>query len=384
MAAKGLDTIAVHGAGAEERIAGAVVLPVFQSSTYLYSGESSYESLRYIRLNNTPNHRSLHGKIAALEGAEAGLVTASGMAAIAAALVSVLSAGDHLLAQRTLYGGTRELLAHELPSLGIECDFIDPCRPETWAERLRDETRAILVESISNPSIEIGDLPAVVRFARENQLVSLIDNTFATPVNFRPIEHGFDLVLHSCSKYLNGHTDLVAGAVAGRREWIEKINRRLLLLGGCLDPHACFLLERGMKTLVLRVERQNASALRIAEYLDRHPSVARVNYPALPSSGGHRESKALFSGYGGMLSFELGGGADAARLALPRLRIPVEAPSLGGVESLVTRPATTSHSALSPAERGELGIRDGLIRLSVGIESVEDLIADLQQALEAD
>jgi cystathionine beta-lyase/cystathionine gamma-synthase len=375
-----VETTVIHGGDRGERYGGAVVLPIFQSATFLYQGEASYEEVRYIRLNNTPNHLVLQSRLAQLEGGEAALVTASGMAAISAALFSLLGTGDHLLAQKTLYGGTFDLLAKDFPALGIEFDLLDPADPESWEKLVRPTTRALLVESISNPRVEIGNLPALVRFARQHGLVSLIDNTFATPVNFRPLEHGFDLVAHSCTKYLNGHSDIVAGAVIGSAERVAAANRKLLHFGGCLDPHACFLLERGMKTLVLRVRHQNESASRIAGFLSQHPRVKRVFYPGL-ENWGHPEGKALFSGFGGMLSFELQGNPDLTRDFLSRLEIPVEAPSLGGVESLVTRPSTTSHAGLSREQREALGIRDGLIRFSVGIESTDDLIEDLGQAL---
>ncbi len=377
---KRIETEVIHGGDQNERYGDAVVLPIFQSATFLYRGETSYEALRYIRLNNTPNHVVLQSRLARLEGGESALVTGSGMAAISATLLSVLKTGDHLLAQRTLYGGTLDLLAKDFPSLGIAFDVIDVDDPESWEPLLRPTTRAILVEGISNPLVEIGNLPAVAGFAREHGLVSLIDNTFATPVNFRPLEHGFDLVVHSATKYLNGHSDIVAGAVIGSGDRVAEANRKLLHFGGCLDPHACFLLERGLKTLALRVRYQNESASRIAGFLSSHPNVRRVFYPGL-ENWGNPEGKALFSGFGGMLSFELQGDSEKTRDFLSRLEIPVEAPSLGGVESLMTRPSTTSHSGLSPQEREALGIRDGLIRFSVGIESTDDLIEDLDRAL---
>ncbi len=378
--ARRIETAVVH-AGSERKVKGAVVLPIFQSSTYLYSGQSAYEDLKYIRLSNTPNHEALGTKLAALEGGESALVTASGMAAISMALLSILSAGDHLLIQDCTYGGTRDLVSGDLPALGIQVDFIDPGAPDSWQEKLRPETKAIFVESISNPLMQIGDLVSVVGFATRNGLVSMIDNTFATPVNFRPLEHGFDLVLHSCTKYLNGHSDIVAGAVVGGEAMVSNVRSRLLRFGGSLDPHACFLLDRGLKTLVLRVRQQNESAAQIARFLAEHPRIVSVNYPGLPGSNVDSGTAGLFSGFGGMLSFEVAGGVESARRFIDGLRIAVEAPSLGGVETLVTRPATTSHSGLPAAEREAIGISDSLIRLTVGIEAVEDLIDDLNQGL---
>ena len=376
-----IQTRTIHG-GDVERYGDAVILPIFQSSTYLYQGQTEYEALRYIRLNNTPNHRVLHSRLADLESGEAGLVTASGMAAISAALLAVVANGDHMIAQGTLYGGTYDLLVRDFPDWGISCDFANPQDPGSWESLLRPTTKLFYVETLSNPLMQIPDLGAVTQFCREHDLLAVTDNTFATPVNFRPLEHGFDVVIHSCTKYLNGHTDIVGGAVIGKAEFIARANRRLLHLGGCLDPHACFLLERGLKTLALRVHHQNRSALEISRFLSKHPQVERVNYPGLEGCGDER-SKSLFEGFGGMLSFELRGGGESVHRFFSTLTIPLVAPSLGGVETLITQPAVTSHSALSAEERESLGIRDSLVRLSVGIEATADLIADLGHALDA-
>jgi len=357
-------------------------MPIFQSSTFEYRGERDYHALRYIRLNNTPNHVALHGKLAAIEDAEAALVTASGMAAVSTTLLTLLGAGDHLIAQDCLYGGTHDLLLGEFPRLGITHDFIDGGAPNSWSRALKPTTKAIYVETISNPLLRVSDLAAVVAFARAHGLVSIIDNTFASPVNFRPAPLGFDLSIHSGTKYLNGHSDIVAGAVIGRAALIERINRSLGHLGGALDPHACFLLHRGMKTLAVRMRHQNSSALELARLLERHPQVAVVNYPGLETHPDHPRARELFNGFGGMLSFELAGGVGAAETFINAVKLPISAPSLGGVESLVTRPATTSHAGMSPEDRERIGIRDGLIRFSVGLEATEDLAADLEQALE--
>jgi cystathionine beta-lyase/cystathionine gamma-synthase len=356
-------------------------MPIFQSATFQYRGETSYHALRYIRLNNTPNHVALHRKLAAIENAEAALVAASGMAAVSTTLLTLLAAGDHILAQDCLYGGTHDLLTAEFPRLGIAFDAIDGADPESWLGRLRPNTKAIYVETITNPLMQVADLKAVVDFAREHRLVSIIDNTFASPVNFRPMEAGFDLSLHSGTKYLNGHSDIVAGAVIGRADLIEAINRKLGHFGGSLDPHACFLLHRGMKTLAVRVRHQNESALRIARFLEGHPKVAAVHYPGLEQHPHHLRACELFDGFGGMLSFELTGGVVAADRLISRATLPISAPSLGGVESLITRPATTSHSGMTREERARAGISEGLIRFSVGLEAADDLIEDFEQAL---
>lgn len=378
---KGLETKLVHGGDPQPRIAGAVVTPIFQSATFEYRGQQSYHDLLYIRLSNTPNHTALHAKLALIEGAEAALVTASGMAAISATLLALLGSGDHLIAQNCLYGGTHDLLTQELPRLGIEVSFIDGNRPETWRAELRASTRAIYVETLSNPLLEVADLAAVVDFAREHGLVSIIDNTFASPVNFRPSEIGFDLSLHSGTKYLNGHSDIVAGAVIGGRELVERITRTLNHLGGSLDPHACFLLERGLKTLAVRVRYQNESALRIARFLEQHPKVTAVNYPGLESHRDHLRACELLDGFGGVLSFEVAGGIAAAESFLAKATIPIAAPSLGGVESLITRPVTTSHAGMSVEGLRAAGISASLIRVSVGLETTDDLIEDFDQAL---
>jgi len=379
---KRLETKVVRSGERTPRIDGAVTMPIFQSAMFEYAGETSYHDLKYIRLNNTPTHVALHAKLAAIEGAEAALVTSSGMAAISTTLLTVLAPGDHLLAQDCVYGGTHDLLTRELTALGIQVDFIDADAAESWHAKLRPTTRAIYVESLTNPLLQVGDLDGVVRFARAHGLVALVDNTFATPVNFRPLTRGFDLVLHSATKYLNGHSDLVAGVVAGSASWIERITHRLNHLGGSLDPHACFLLDRGLKTLVLRVRHQNQSAQIVAERLERHPAVACVNYAGLRTHARHERAKSLFSGFSGMLSFELHGGAAAAERFMSETTLPIIAPSLGGPETLLTRPASTSHAGLSPAERRRAGISDGLIRMSVGLESPEEIVEDLVQALD--
>src|SRR5271166_137087 len=280
---KGIESKLIHGGEPEPLIEGAVTTPIFQSSTFESAGTRGYHDLRYIRLNNTPNHLVLHRKLATLENAEAALVTGSGMAAISSTLMTTLGAGGHLLAQNCLYGGTYDLLTQDFPSLGFQVDFIDADEPASWRELIRPNTRAIYVESISNPLLQVPDLEAVVDFAKRHSIVSIIDNTFASPINFRPAELGFDLSIHSATKYLNGHTDIVAGAVIGRRELIQSVKHTLNHLGGSLDPHACFLLSRGMKTLAVRMRYQNESALKIARFLEQHPMVAKVNYPGLES-----------------------------------------------------------------------------------------------------
>ena len=378
---KHLETKLIHAGEPDPLINGAVSMPVFQSSTFEYTGATSYHDLRYIRLNNTPNHIALHQKLAALENAEAALVTASGMAAISTTLLSILVSGDHLLAQECLYGGTHDFITKDLETFGISYDFIDGDNPDSWKNKLKPNTKAMYVESMTNPLLQVADLTAVVEFAKAHGVISLIDNTFSSPVNFRPPEWGFDLSLHSCTKYLNGHSDIVAGAVIGRADLIEKITHKLNHLGGSLDPHACFLLHRGLKTLAVRVKYQNESTLKIAKFLEKHSAINKVNYPGLENHPRHQRARELFDGFSGMLSFELKGDIQAADRFIQNTTLPISAPSLGGVESLITRPAITSHSGMSPEDRQTLGISDTLIRLSVGIEATEDIIEDFNQAL---
>lgn len=378
-----IDTKLIHAGEPHPRIGGAVTVPIFQSAMFEYGGETNYHDLKYIRLNNTPNHVAVHLKLAALENAEAALVTGSGMAAISTALLTVLSSGDHLLAQQCLYGGTHDFVTKDLGAFGISYDFIDGDDPGSWKAKLKPNTKAIYVETMSNPLLEVPDLKAVVRFAQEHKLISLIDNTFASPMNFRPAEHGIDLSLHSGTKYLNGHSDIVAGAVIGSAELVGRVKHRLDHLGGCLDPHACFLLHRGMKTLAVRVRYQNQSALEVARFLAGHPRVERVNYAGLDGHPRHARACELFDGFGGVLSFEPKGGISAAERFIKHVKLPIVAPSLGGVETLVTRPSTTSHAGMSPADRRRLGILDSLIRVSIGIEATEDIITDFDCALSA-
>ncbi len=381
-ATRRLATRAVHAGEPEPRIEGALSIPIFQSSTFETAGETDYHAVRYVRCNNTPNHHSLHAKLASLEAGEAAVVASSGMAAITTTLLTLLSHGDHLLALEGLYGGTHTFVTRDLAEYGIGHDLMDGNRPETWSALLKPSTRAIYVETITNPLMQVPDLEQVVRFARKHGLVSIIDSTFATPVNYRPLESGFDLVVHSGTKYLNGHSDLAAGAVIGSGELVRRVTHKLNHLGGVLDPHACFLLQRGIKTLVLRVGRQNENTLALAHFLAAHPAVDAVNYPGLETHAQHGRARKLFSGFGGMLSFEARGGIEAADRLLGRLRIPKSAPSLGGVETLITRPVTTSHAGVPAKERIRMGISDSLVRVSVGIEDPGDLLEDFEQGLE--
>jgi len=377
-----IDTKLVHAGEIRPGIEGAVELPIFQSANFESVEGEEYHDIKYMRLSNSPNHTVLAAKLAALESAEAAVVSTSGMSSITTIFHSLLSAGDHVIFQDCLYGGTYDYARREFARHGLTCDFVDGDDPGGWTRALRPETRMIYFEAITNPLVQVADLEAVVSFAREHGLISVIDNTFASPVNFRPAEIGFDLCVHSGTKYLNGHSDVVCGVVVGRREPVARVKKMMNYLGGSLDAHACFLLHRGLKTLAVRVRQQNVSALTLSKVLEDHPAVTRVNYPGLASNSGHERARRLFDGFGGMLSFELAGGASAATRLESALRIPIVAPSLGGVESLVTRPAATSHAGLTAEERREVGVSDGLVRVSVGIEGTGDLVEDFRQALD--
>ena len=377
-----MDTVAVHGGEPRPGPEGSVVFPIYQGTVYETEPGAGYHDLKYIRLNSTPSQQYLHGKLAALEGAEAAVATSSGMAAVTSILLRLMRAGDHLIASECLYGGTHDFLTGHAADLGWTCSFVDAGRPETWEAARTARTRVFLVETITNPLMRVGLLDRAAEFGRREGIVTVIDNTFASPVNFRPLQAGFDLVFHSATKYLGGHSDLVAGAVMGGTDLVERVRKTVNLFGGSLDPHAGFLLARGIKTLSLRVRAQNANALALARFLEDHPAVAAVNYPGLASHPDHAHAAELLSGFGGMLSLRLHGGAQAAQALVDAVTLAYSAVSLGGVETLVTRPAATSHAGMSPQDRDSLGITGDLIRVSTGIEGTQDLVGDFAQALE--
>ncbi len=383
-AAQGDATRAVHGGEVRPSPGGPIVFPIYQSTVYASRPDAAPDDIEYIRLSNTPSQRYLHDKLASLERADAAIATASGMSALTTVFAALLGSGDHLIAAEGLYGGTYAYIEEHLGRLGVTHTFVDAQRPDTWEAAITRKTRMFLVESISNPMMRIPHLEEVVVFARERGLVTVIDNTFATPINFKPLGIGFDVCFHSATKYLNGHSDLVAGCVAGRKDTIETIRKALNQVGAALDPHAGFLLARGLKTLTVRVRAQNANAMRLADFLSEHPKVASVHYAGLPSDPDHNRGKRLMSGFGGMLSFRLAGATAAeADEMLAQLQIAYVATSLGSVETLVTRPAATSHAQMTADQRERIGIADDLIRVSCGIEDSDDLISDFHQALAA-
>ncbi|MCL4179057.1 MAG: aminotransferase class I/II-fold pyridoxal phosphate-dependent enzyme [Verrucomicrobia bacterium] len=370
-------TLCIHAGTYLDPATGGACSPIFTSTAFAYPNPAN-ENV-YPRYFNVPNQRVIHRKLAALERGEDALVFGSGMAAIATLLLAHLRPGDHALFQADLYGGTHQLVTAELPRLGIGVAF---CRtPEEFAAALRPETRLIYVESPSNPRMRCVDLAAMAALGRERGVLTVIDNTFATPINQNPIEFGIDAVVHSATKYLNGHSDVNAGAVVSSASVIRGLTETAMLYGGMLDAHGCYQLERGLKTLALRMDRHNENAGHLARFLAAHPAVARVHYPGLADHRDHAVAARQMRGFGGMLSFEL---REAGRVdvLLGRLRLVLPALSLGGVESLVCVPSRTSHRKLSPAERERVGISDGLVRVSAGVEDIEDLVADFEQALD--
>ncbi len=375
---KNLNTACVHAGARRDKASAGINTPVFMSTAHLFPNEAG--EIIYPRWSNSFNHRAAAAKIAALEGAEAGLVTASGMAAEAAILFSLLKAGGHAVFQGGLYGGTQQLIA-ELPEYGVETTIVNSSRPQDFAAACKDNTRLIFLETPSNPLLRVTDLARLAELANEREIITIVDNTFATPVNQNPLSLGVDIVVHSGTKYLNGHSDITAGAIASTEDFIETFRQRVVTRGGSLNTFDCWLLERGLKTLCLRVAAQNANALALAEFLQAHPRIAQVHYPGLESHPDHRTAKGQMLGFGGMLSFEPDTGRKGANRFVSALKLITPAVSLGGVETILCFPAETSHIRIPREIRLQQGITDTLIRLSVGIEDKEDLIEDLERAL---
>lgn len=376
----GFSTLAVHGDPEARPDWSPVVTPVYQSSTFTNPIGSTQEVL-YTRYGNNPNQVVIAKRLALLEGAEAAIFLGSGMGAIALAHLAVLRPGDHLLSSEWIYGGVRRLFAEEFGRFGIDVTFVRPLESRTWKRALTKNTRAIFLETPTNPLLRVLDLEPIATLCKTEGLALLVDSTFATPLNFRPLEYGADVVIHSGTKYLNGHSDVIAGAVAGTESVIEEVRKLLQVWGQALDPMAAWLIERGMKTLAVRVERHNRTGLALAEWCARQPQFAAVHYPGLPGHPDHDVAKRILNGFGGMLGVELKGGTRAAERFLRGLTIAAHAPSLGGVETLVSEPRLTSHAALAPEERARAGIPDGFLRFSIGLEDADDLIADIAQAL---
>lgn len=377
----GQSTTAVHAGSLRPEAGEPVVSPIYQAATF-FTDAKPVGDVRYTRYGTNPNHLIVAQKICALEHAEDAIVLASGNAAAGLVMLALCGAGDHIVAAKELYGGTLRLMNRELPALGIETTYV--ARGDSFAAAIRPNTKAIWLEMPVNPTMRIPDIRPIAALARERNIPLVVDATFATPVNFRPLEHGAAVVVHSATKYLGGHSDLSAGVVAGRKDIVAEVKEKLKSFGPVLDPHATWLLERGIKTLSVRMQRHNSNGLAVATWLTRHPAVLDVHYPGLTTHPDHDVASELLDGFGGMVSLVVNGGDDAALRVVNRLGTMCVAPSLGGVETLVSMPLFTSHAALTREQRNDLGIADGFIRISLGIEDPQDLIKDLEQALEAE
>jgi methionine-gamma-lyase len=382
-------TRAVH-AGASDNETMSVSPPIFQTSTFRFEdaehgaemSRSTAPSHLYTRWGN-PTTRALEHAYAELEGGEAALAFSSGMAAGSTAVLASVKSGDHVVAANCLYAGMTELFERALTRFGVETTFVDPSDKAAIEQALRPETTLIYVETPANPTLAITDLAAVAALGRKHGVFTMADNTWASPVNQQPLALGIDAVIHSVTKYINGHTDVVAGAVIGTTKWIESVWPWLKILGGCPSPNDAWLVLRGIRTLPLRVARQNDTAMQLATALSEHPRVSAVHYPGLSRHPGHAVASAQMTGFGGMLAFEVEGGLDAGRQLLESLELVTHAVSLGGVETLAVHPASTTHAPLTAEERLRGGITDGLIRVSVGLEHPDDLMRDFRQALDA-
>jgi cystathionine beta-lyase len=376
---KGMNTICTHVGELEDKTYKGAVSPLYMSTSYAFEG---VDIKRYPRYFNTPNQMALSQKIAALEHAETAMIFGSGMAAVSTAILAFLQAGDHIILQQMLYGGTYNLITEQFEKFGIEYSFVDGSQPQAFEKAIRVTTRVVYIETPSNPLLTITDIKAIADIAKRHGIISMIDNTFASPVNQNPIDFGIDVVIHSATKYMGGHSDILAGAVACSSHHMERIFSLAKNLGGSLSDYTVWLLERSIKTMGIRVKAQNENAQKMAEYLDRHTDIAQVYYPGLPSHPDHALAKSQMHGFGGMMSFELNEDLDAS-LFQRSLKLIKSSMSLAGVESTVLSPTQTSHALLSAEERSKQGIKDGLIRFSVGIEETADLMEDIEQAIAA-
>ncbi|MAQ76835.1 MAG: cystathionine beta-lyase [Aquimarina sp.] len=375
----GFNTICTHAGEIEDKQFKGAISPIYLSTSYAFE---DVDIKRYPRYFNTPNQEALCKKIALLENAESSLIFGSGMAAISTALFAFLNGGDHIVLQRTIYGGTANLVNEEFEKHNIKYSYVDSQEPEGFLDKIKDNTKVIYIETPSNPLLTITDIKAIADLAKAKGIITMIDNTFASPVNQNPIDLGIDIVLHSATKYLGGHSDILAGVVISSEDKINTVFQMAKNLGGNLSDYTVWLLERSLKTMGLRVKAQNENAQVLAEYLYANNKVAKVYYPGLTSHPEHELAKAQMNGFGGMLSFELIEGLNADEFQ-KKLQLIKSSMSLAGVESTILSPSKTSHGLLTPEERAKQGIKDGLLRFSVGIEEPEDLIADIEQALKA-
>jgi len=381
------ETAAVRGASDLEKKNAAVTPPIYQTSTFEVTDNEEQIRVtatdRYYTRWGNPTITLAEETLAALEGTEGARVFASGMGAITTTILALLKSGDHIVAQRDIYGGVTKFFSTWLPKLGIETTFVDTADYDQYERAIQPSTRMLYLESPTNPSLRIVDMKKTAAIAKRHGLISMIDSTFGTSINQRPAEYGIDLVMHSGTKYLSGHADLTCGVVCGRQELMDQLWETRTTLGNCMDPHAAWLLIRGMKTLAVRVARQNENALRVAEFLEQHAKVRKVHYPWLKSHPQYGIAREQMSGGGGMVTFEVEGTGDDARRVSEAMRLFTLATSLGGVESLVSIPVLTSHAMISAEQRAKMGVTEQMVRLSVGIENADDLIADLEHALQA-
>lgn len=376
------ETLAIHAGDLEPRTEGSPVVPaIVQSATYHGGGPSDTGPVQYTRYGTNPNQLRVGRKVAALEGAEDGLALASGMAAISLSLLALTRTGDHLVSSGHLYGATRTFMEQELARRGVEVTFVDPDHPREWRKALRPTTRGLYMELPTNPTLRLFDLRPVGLLARERGIPLVVDATFGTPVNFQPLRFGADVVVHSATKYLGGHSDLIGGVVCGPEALVAEVRGLLHLYGPSLDPHAAWLLDRGIRTLAVRMARHNENATALAEWFASREEVERVIHPSRPDHPDYALARELLKGPGGMLGVILRGGSAAADPFVQSLRVAALAPSLGGVETLVSLPRLTSHRSMSRAQREAMGVPDGFVRISVGIEGLEDLKEDFSQAL---
>ena len=382
-------TLAVHAGEAPCKITGAVDTPIYQSTTFaavdsdemaaLYAGEKP--GYMYTRYGN-PTVHALEEKVAALEAGEAGQAFATGMAAVSSAILSYVKAGDHVVAARSLYGATYNFLNRKLPAMGASTTFVQSTRAEDFEQAIQPNTRLIYFESPSNPVLEILDIAALAKLASAHGIASMMDNTFASPALQQPLRSGITVVVHAATKYLCGHGDAMGGIVVGSKDYIERLNRDVLRdFGGVMSPFTAWLMLRGIRTLHVRMPVHCSNAQKVADFLAKHPKVEHVNYPGLPGHPGHELAKRQMKAFGAMMSFEVKGGYKGGKRVMDRVKIFLRAASLGDTRSLIVHSASTSHRAVPPEQREAIGITDGLVRLSIGIEDVEDLVQDLDQAL---
>ncbi len=383
----GFSTKAVHGGEKPDKV-GAVATPIYETSVFAFTSTKELvdvisgkaEGYLYTRFDN-PTVRTVERKMALLEESEDAAAFASGMAAITTAVLTIVSKGDHVIASRDLYGGTLTFFQEVLPKFGVEVSLVDAANLGELENAIKENTRIIYAEIPTNPTLKIVDLSGLASIARKHGITTIVDNTLATPYNLKPINFGIDVVVHSATKYLSGHNDVTAGIVCSTKEFIQNLKRNRKIFGGTLNPTAAWLLLRGLKTLALRMERHNQNGLQVAKFLEKHPKVAKVYYPGLASHPQHSLAKKQMHGCGGVVSFEIKGDFEKTVRFVEKLKLCLLAASLGGTETLVTQPATSSHYFISQEQRQKLGVTDQLVRLALGIEDAKDIIADLKQAL---